>query len=141
MGGEVGERSKKFFVAHARGCDFERLKRIGFVVFYPVLDDYVFLEDAPSNQKWLTKQAELGVSYLKKGNEYVRVTEEELVPLGLGTTERIKLGSEIRVLVGYCEGMEGMIEGIEGDKLKVRLKGWKRDYVAEVSITEVVLKE
>lgn len=131
---------KRFYVAHARGPDFDYLKRLGFVVMYPIMDDYVFLEDVPKHSKYLTRQNELGVSFLKEGSQLVTVSEEELSQMGAGTVDRIKVGSQIRVLVGYCEGMEGTVDELDGGKVKCTLRGWNKNYNVMLSITEIVEK-
>lgn len=131
---------KKYNVGHARGSDFKQLKSLGFVVFYPMMDDYVFLEVTPENKALVRRQSELGVLFLKERNKFVEVTEDELSVMKMETVGQIKVGVEIRVLGGYCENLEGVVEAMDGDTLQCCLKGFNRVYRVELAVTDVVLK-
>lgn len=131
---------KRYWVAHARGPNFDYLKKIGFVHFYPTMDDYVFLEVTDTNKKYLRKQTELCVSFMKMSDEFVTISEAELREMGHQTTDQIAPGSEIKVLIGYCENLDGVVNAIEGDKLQVTLQGYNRKYEASLNVDQIVLR-
>ena len=54
-----------YWIAHVRGGEWPRLRREGFLVLYPSVDDYVFLEASKKNKKKLNRQTELGIYFLK----------------------------------------------------------------------------
>lgn len=128
-------------MGHVRGADFEQLRKLGFVVFHPTMDDYVFLEVAEKFAPLLRKQSELGVSFLKNGNHYETVSRVELEVMAGMTFDQIRVGSKIKVLQGFCENMEGVVTEVEGNKLKCTLKGFKRVYEQELAKTDVVVME
>lgn len=131
----------RFYVGHVRGADFEQLRKLGFVVFHPTMDDYVFLEVAERNYSFLKRQSELGVSFLKSGSVYETVSREELESMANTTLDQIKVGSKIKVLQGFCENMEGEVKEVVGNKLKCVLKGYKREYEQSLLKTDVVILE
>lgn len=131
--------SSRYYVGHVRGADFEALRKAGFVVFHPTMDDYVFLEVVDRNLPLLRRQAELGVSFLKSGSKYETVSRQELEEMANTTLDQIKIGCKIKVLQGFCENMEGVVTTVDGDKLHCVLKGYKREYEQDLLKTDVVL--
>ena len=117
MGGKEAE-GRCFWIAHVRGPYFDRLRRHGFVVLYPEVDDYVFLEATPENRKLVTRQQELGVFFLRVGRRLQTVSEEELDSIRQRTVARLGVDTPIVVVGGYCEALEGTIVGEEGDKVE-----------------------
>jgi hypothetical protein len=52
----------EYWAGHARGPDFNQLRKLGFTTLYPRMDDYIFLQVTPANKRLLRKQGELGVA-------------------------------------------------------------------------------
>lgn len=120
--------SKRFFVAHTRGPDFNRLRQLGFKTFYPALDDYVFLEDKPENHKLLRKQSELGVAFVKNKTGFVTVSQAEVERIDEGTTHRMEVGSRVLAVEGIGSNLEGEILEETETEVLVRLQGYTRTY-------------
>lgn len=137
----VGE-GKKFWIAHARGPNFPKLREKGFTTFYPTMDDYVFLEVKPENEKFLRKQTELGVAFLKEREQYVTVDNTQMLRMCSATIDQIKEGTEILVVVGYGANLEGRVEEIssDGQSLRCLLQGFSRTYDVWLDRLEVVEK-
>lgn len=132
---------KRFFIAHVRTPDYEKLRKKGFLVLYPDVDDYVFLEDTPGNQKLLRKQTEIGVYFLRKGETYQTVSQAEIDRMKKTTADQLTVGSAITVVSGYCENLDGRVDQIEGDRVKVTLDGFNRKYEVELDRLEVSVKQ
>lgn len=129
-----------WLIAHARGCDFGKLREKGFLTLYPMIDDYVFLEDKPENQKYLRKQSELGVFFLRKGGKYQTVSRKEIDQMCKQTTDRIVPKAEILVVSGFGANLEGKVIAVEGNQLHCELQGLKRVYNVVIDRQDVVLK-
>lgn len=136
----MNSEQPKYYVAHARGVDFVDLQRKGFLTFHPMMDDYVFLKVSEDNKQWLSKQEELRVKFLRQGREYTTVTEASLEGLYRSTVSKVQEGSEVTVVVGYCEGLSGVVTKREGDQLVCDLVGYRRHFVVDVGLNQVVSK-
>lgn len=133
--------SKKYWVAAARGCDFGTLKSKGFTVFYPALDDYVFLESSEENKYLLSKQEELRIKFLRlsSGKGYVQVQEKEVQQMLSVTKDTLLPGSRIKVVDGYCSGLEGYIKTRDGEVLVCEVYGYKRVFEVSLPTSQVAL--
>jgi len=132
---------KEYWVAHVRGPYFERLRRLGFVVLYPAVDDYVFLEATDENRKIVSQQQDLGVFFLRAGRRMKIVSEEELDGIKQKTTERLEVGASVIVVAGYCEALEGEITDQNEKQVKCVLEGWNRQYEVWIDRLEVAPKD
>lgn len=132
--------SKSWWVAVARGADFKDLRAKGFRVFYPVLDDYVFLEECDENKKLLIKQEELKVKFLRDPITRViqKVTDAELSAMTLSTQDSLVPGQDILVVEGYGSGLEGKILSREGESITCEVYGYKRIFSLELTMIQVV---
>lgn len=131
---------KRYWLAHVRGADFAKLKKLGFTTFVPMMDDYVFLEVTEKNEAFLRKQDELGLKFLRTGKALQTVSEKDLAPMNGETTDKLLPGVEVLVAAGYCEKLQGRITARDGDKVKVQLDGFRRKYDVELPVQAVVLK-
>lgn len=131
----------EYWIAHARGPDFGRLRSLGFLVLYPALDDYVFLEATEKNKALTRKQSELCVHFLKKKNELITVDRQEIERMMSSSARGLEVGEEILVVEGVGSNLEGIVLGRNGSKLKVRLEGYRRQYEIEVDEMEAVRKD
>lgn len=131
---------KQYYVGLARGADFKDLKARGFTVFYPVLDDYVFLEVTDENKKLLTKQDELKVKFLRDQNSRTiqQVTEKELSAMVMTTQDILVEGQDISVVEGFGTGLEGKIFSRDGEALTCDLYGYKRVFRVVLTTIQVV---
>lgn len=133
---------KRFYVAHVRGPDYRQLKKRGFLVLYPDVDDYVFLEATTENQKLLKKQLELGVAFLKRKGQFVTVSEDEVRRMTKETTEsNLGVGTEIEIISGYCENMDGTVLEVAGSEIRALLRGYRRVYDVTVNRLDVIAKQ
>lgn len=131
---------RRYWIAHVRGPNYEQLRKRGFLVLYPDVDDYVFLEVNPENKGILKKQLELSVSFLKSGSKYHTVSEEEVKRMSVGTSEdAITPGSEVDVINGYCENLSGVVISRNGERLRVELRGYRRAYNVVLDRLDVTL--
>lgn len=108
-----------------------------------MLDDYVFLEATTKNEKFLRKQTELGISWVKKAGKPVLISQREMDRMTFDGVTQVKTGDEILVVQGFCSNLEGEIIEEDPDnptKIKVRLKGWKRIYEQWIDRMDVVPK-
>lgn len=119
---------KRYFVAHTRGPDFNRLRKLGFKTFYPALDDYVFLMDIPENKHLLRKQSDLGIAYVKNKQGYVTVSEVEVNRMDKGTTDKVDLGTQVLAVDGPGSNLEGEILDHNDTEALVRFQGYNRTY-------------
>lgn len=129
----------RYYAAHVRGADFNRLRQKGFRVLYPALDDYVFLEVVDKNKSLLTQQSELGVAFLKDKKGYVTVSQAEVDRMMEKTAEDMTPGTLIKVIEGVGASLDGEVLEREGNKLRVKLQGYNREYDIWVDRLEVVL--
>lgn len=130
----------RFWIAHARGCDFAKLREKGFVTLYPSIDDYVFLEASDKNLRLLRKQTELGVYFLRKGGEYVTVPQKEIDRMFEKTVDRIGKGAEILVVSGFGANLTGTVTEAEENRLRCELQGFNRTYDVWIDRLDVVIK-
>lgn len=133
----------RYWVAHVRGANFEKLRERGFLTFYPTLDDYVCLKVSEENRKLLTKQTELGVFFLKQKGEYTTISTSEMLNWFTQTEAKIDVGADILVVAGYGSNLDGKVLEISEDnrRLYVELYGLTRTYPVWVDRLEVVAKE
>lgn len=134
------EGVQKYWVGHARGVDFEDLQRKGFLTFQPMMDDYVFLLVNEENKQWLSRQEELRIKFLRQGKDLTTVTESSLAGLFRSTTSKVQEGTEVTVVVGYCEGLSGVVMKRDGDQLVCDLVGYRRHFVVDIGLNQVVFK-
>jgi hypothetical protein len=127
-----------YWVAHARGCNFAQLRRLGFTAFYPAMDDYVFLEVNQQNEKYLRKQSELGIAYLKKKGTPVTITQKELEAMAGQTVDKIEVGKRALAVQGFAEHLSGEVLEVIGNKVRMLFDGYKQKYNVEVDIQDLV---
>jgi len=134
------DEEREYWIAHVRGPNYEMLKKKGFLVLYPDVDDYVFLEVNDTNKKYLKKQLELSIAFLKNKSRLVTVKEEEVQRMIDATSrEKIEPGTPISVISGYCENLEGIVTGVvDDDSVKACLNGYNRKYDVVVKRLDVV---
>lgn len=131
---------KRFWVAHVRGAEFPRLVKLGFLVFYPEIDDYVFLEVKDENEKLLRKQNEFGVHFLRKKKVLATVTEREIQQMKKETKDELLPETEVEVVSGYAANMKGkVVEVLEG-KYRCLLNGWRRTYEVLLERTDLAVR-
>lgn len=131
----------KYYVCHVRGAEYAKLKSLGFLVLYPMIDDYVFLEAIPENKKFLNKQTELGISFLKQREALVLVNKSEIDRMKETSKDSIREGAEIRVIGGYCANLEGrVLQILESGNYLCELQGFKQTYQAEIDPLDLVYK-
>ena len=87
-----------YWIFHVRGASFDLLKKEGFLTLYPMSDDYVFLEATKPNQKYVRRQAELGIAILKDNKGPVLVTKEEVDRMMDTVYNKIKEGLKVIIL-------------------------------------------
>jgi len=136
----MSDEAKEYWIAHVRGPNYSTLKKKGFLVLYPDVDDYVFLEVKEENKKYLKKQLELAIAFLKNKSKLVTCTQAEVDLMVQSTSrKRISAGTAIKVISGFCENMDGVVTGeAEDGKVAARLKGYNRDYDVVVDRLDVV---
>jgi len=136
----MSDEAKEYWIAHVRGPNYAILKKKGFLVLYPDVDDYVFLEVKEENKKYLKKQLELAIAFLKNKSKLVTCTQAEVDRMVESTSrKRISAGTAIKVISGFCENMDGVVTGeAEDGKVAARLKGYNRDYDVVVDRLDVV---
>lgn len=136
----MSDEQKQYWIAHVRGPNYSVLKKKGFLVLYPDVDDYVFLEVKESNKKYLKKQLELAIAFLKNKTKLVTCTQEEVDRMIQATSRTsIAIGTAIKVISGFCENMDGVVTGVPDEgKVEARLKGYNRDYDVVVDRLDVV---
>jgi len=130
-----------YWIAHVRGGDFAKLKKLGFVTFYPAMDDYVFLEETDDNRKFLRKQDELGIHFVKARGAYALASNKELEKMRSTTSARIEVGTEIIVVAGYASNLEGKVLEIDGDNVRCNLNGLTRQYELTLNVLDVAEKK
>lgn len=128
----------EYFVAHARGCNFAQLRKLGFTTFYPAMDDYVFLEALPRNDKFLRKQSELGISYLRQKGKLVTISQKEVEAMAGQTVDKIEVGKRALAVQGFAEHLSGEVLSVKGDKVQMRFDGYHQKYEVEVDIQDLV---
>lgn len=137
----VGDKDlRRFWVAHARGCDYDLLQFRGFVVLYPKVDDYVFLEVDPKNDKLRGKQLELGISFLKdKRGQLKSISAEELKAMSAETSEKLVVGATVQVVAGYCANMTGRIVTVDevAGTAECELDGYRRKYAVKLDLLDL----
>jgi len=134
------DEPKTYWIAHVRGPNYSLLKKKGFLVLYPDVDDYVFLEVKDENKKYLKKQLELAIAFLKNKTKLVTCTQAEVDRMVRATSRKsIAIGTAIKVISGFCENMDGVVTGVVDDsQVEARLKGYNRNYDVVVDRLDVV---
>jgi hypothetical protein len=127
----------EYWAGHARGPDFNQLRKLGFTTLYPRMDDYIFLQVTPANKRLLRKQGELGVAFLRKNEQYITVTEDDLERLKQEAVKTIEPGSQVLVTTGIGANMRATVNNTEEGKVHVTLHGYRRTWDAWVEPTEV----
>lgn len=131
----------KYWVAHARGCDFNYLASIGFSVGYPTIDDYVFLEVNEKNLPWTRRQSRLNIAFVRNKKGLATITEEEYLRMMGSLKREFKEGEIIDVVEGFPENLSGKVLELSEDGSLVRclLDGWNRKYDLWLPSTTLVL--
>lgn len=109
-------------------------------MLFPSVDDYVFLKATKANEVLLTKQGELGVSFLREGTRLKTVTALELAQIQGSTVDLIQVGTEVEVVGGYCANLEGRVVSVEGQQARCELKGYNRMYDVMVDMLDLAVK-
>lgn len=130
-----------YWIAHVRGADFNRLEEEGFITLYPTMDDYVFLVETEENKKYVRRQSELGIFFLKSKKGLRKITQAELDVMKGQTRDKIEIGCEINIVSGYCAHLNGSVIGQEKGKIRCLLKGYNRSYDVWVEDADVVLRK
>lgn len=133
--------TRRYWLAHVRGADYKRLREKGFEVLYPVVDDYVFLEVLPENEKFLKKQSELMIHFLRAKGGYKTISRKELEAMKGSKKLSVEPGQKIKAVAGIGQGLEGVVISKNGTRLNVELKGYERVFPLEVDEQEVVAIE
>lgn len=132
---------KLYWTCHVRGFNHAELREKGFVVPYPTVEDYAFLEAKEENRQLVEDQGELGLIFITISGKLGLSTQEE-VDMMMGTTRGgIEPGTLVRVTKGRYVSLEGVVKSVEGDELVVELEGFAKKYEARVKVVEVVKKE
>jgi len=126
-----------YWIAHVRAPNFQKLKKLGFLVMYPTLDDYVFLKITPENEKFLRKQTELEIYFLKKREKLLTVSESEVQKMVGESIEEIEKGSEVHVVEGIYSNLEGKVIEKDGENYRISLEGYNRKYDAWLDQMEI----
>jgi len=139
----MANEEREYWIAHVRGPNYTVLKKKGFLVLYPDVDDYVFLEVNDENKKYLKKQLELSIAFLKNKSKLVTVKEAEVQRMIQATSrEKILPGTLIKVISGYCENLDGVVTGVVDDnRVEARLDGYNRQYQVVIDRLDVVEDE
>lgn len=139
----MSDEQKEYWIAHVRGPNYEILKKKGFLVLYPDVDDYVFLEVNEKNKKYHKRQLELAIAFLKNKSKLLTVTEEEVQRMVEATSrETIAVGTPIKVISGYCESLDGVVTGIVNEsQVEAKLNGYNRQYEVVVNKLDLVEDE
>jgi len=139
----MANEEREYWIAHVRGPNYEILKKKGFLVLYPDVDDYVFLEVNDDNKKYLKKQLELSIAFLKNKSKLVTVKEAEVQRMIQATSrEKILPGTAIKVISGYCENLDGVVIGVVDDnQVEALLEGYNRQYQVMVDRLDIVEDE
>jgi len=139
----MANEEREYWIAHVRGPNYEILKKRGFLVLYPDVDDYVFLEVKEENKKFLKKQLELSIAFLKNKSKLVTVKEHEVQRMIAATSrEKILPGTLIKVISGYCENLDGVVTGVVDDnQVEARLEGYNRQYQVVIDRLDIVEDE
>ena len=130
-----------YWVAHARGCDFKRLTRLGFRHGFPSMDDYVFLETGPDNKKYLTKQTDLGIKFLTTARKHQTVTEEEVNSILDQVSPDFPAGSRVEVVSGFCSGLVGAVVEKVSSSYLVVLQGYRATYMQLIDPDDMALEK
>lgn len=131
---------ERFWTAYARGANFEDLKRRGFTVFYPSVDDYVFLRAVSENRGLVERADELGLQYfLRVGGELAEVTWADIAGMAAQAVQSIGPGDLIEVVRGPAEGLRGRVIELRADGVRVRVRSWIRWHEVTVAGTDLIL--
>lgn len=131
----------RYWIAHVRAPNFQKLKKLGFLVMYPTLDDYVFLEVKDSNEKFLRKQTELEIYFLKKREKLLTASKEEVEHMVGSSIDIIEVGSDIYVVDGYYSNLDGTVIERDEDEFRVELKGYNRTYDVRLNQMSIAIKK
>jgi len=133
----------RYWVAHTRGPDFNKLRDRGFITFYPAMDDYVFLEVSEKNERLLRKQTELCVAFLKAKEDYSTVSYRDMMRMFTKTLSPIDKGARILAVVGVASGLDGEVLEVRngGEKFLCAMQGFNRVYERELDRLEIVEKK
>lgn len=137
---ETKKPETRYYIAHVRGPFWERLRSLGFLVLYPALDDYVFLEAKQTNEHLLRKQTDLAISFLKKAGKYQTVSAREISNMMKTTVGDLEVGANIVVVTGHAANLTGTVSEVEELRVRCELKGFNRTYdlwLDRLSVTKV----
>lgn len=137
---QTPDSEKKYWIAHVRGPFYDKLRNLGFKVFYPYMDDYVFLEIKDKNKPLLKKQMELCIYFLKKKEKLLVVSEAEVERMTQGAKEKQEESEEVEVISGYCSGLMGKILEREEKHCRCLLQGFNRTYDVLVDRLDLVYR-
>jgi hypothetical protein len=119
----------RYWVAHARGCNFKRLSNLGFRHGFPTMDDYVFLKESAKNKRFLTKQTDLGIKFLSFERRLQFVTEAEVDNILNKVKPDFVSGSRVEVVSGFCSGLVGAVVEKVSSEYLVILQGYRLTYM------------
>jgi hypothetical protein len=133
----------RYWIAHTRGPDFNKLRDRGFITFFPTMDDYVFLEANEKNEKLLRKQSELCVSFLKAKDDYPTISYIEMMRMFTKTLAPIAPKTKILAVMGVASGLDGEVLEVreEGQKFLCKMQGFNRVYELLLDRLEIVEKK
>jgi len=132
-----------YWAALARGANFEDLKAKGFQIFYPVMDDYVFLEACDKNKYLLSKQEELRVKFLRDNTrkQLLLITQVEIDRMISVTQDDLVEGQDISVVEGYCAGLDGKIISRSGSTFQCDVFGYRKVFRVQLPINHIVKRD
>lgn len=131
----------KYWAAHCRGCDYDHLRSLGFLVLHPHIDDYVFLEVCEKNTKFLRQENKLNILFVRFEDNVMEIDESEMSFMRRETVDSITDGSDILVVKGIYANLEGVIIEDQGDIYKCEIYGYKRKYYPNIKSNYVVRKK
>jgi len=135
---------KHYWVASvvSKEVSFDDLRKKGFVVLNPVVENYVFLEEAEANKPLLRQQTALNIRFLRCGNQMrlAVVTSDEVRVFRETSFGSGDVVGDIEVVAGYCSGLDGRIVSEKDGVYCCMLKGWRQEYEVFLDRGEFRLK-
>ena len=130
-----------YWAAHCRGCDYDALRKLGFLVLHPHIDDYVFLEVKDSNKKILRREGKLNILFVRFDDKLMEIPEEEIEIFKGSTIDSIEVGTSILIVQGIYSNLDGKVIAERGDNYSCEVYGYKKIYFPDIKRSYVVRKE
>lgn len=128
-----------YWVSYVRPeADIRALKAVGFLVPLPVVRDYAFLPAIPENVEISEKEVKYYVIFLKdKEGKLLESAEEEVQRMMYEVGGQITKGSQVVVIDGPYQNLEGIVMEEDGDTLLVMADGLTRKYEVKLQRGQV----